>query len=205
MPSLHASAASLLAVLCVAGAASPSVTVSNGTVVGGICAKNPNAVYYKSIPFAQPPTGALRFLPSQPYAQQYPGGTLNATSRAPICVQFDGPRHSEGSPGQEDCLYLDVWAPANATADSALPVRVWLYGGSNVFGGVENPLYDGCNVPDTDAIMVALNYRVGPLGFLAAQGTQIVGNQAMQDMLLGLQWVQDNIAAFGGDAVSARS
>ena len=201
-PSYAPTAASLLAVIGAAAAASPSATVSSGTVVGAACAKNTNAVVYKSIPFAAPPTGDRRFLAPEPYTDKYPGGTLDATKPSPICVQFDS-KHSEGSAGQEDCLYLDVWAPANATADAALPVRVWLYGGSNVFGGIENPLYDGCNVAaDAGALQVSLNYRLGPLGFLAVRDSPIVGNQAIQDMVMGLQWVQDNIAAFGGDPVS---
>ena len=102
-------------------------------------------------------------------------------------------------------LLLDIWASANATASSALPVRVWLYGGSNMAGGISNPLYDQCNVPDTNAIAVSLNYRLGPLGFLALDSADFGGNQAVLDQLLGLQWVQENIAAFGGDPVSSDS
>ena len=81
-------------------------------------------------------------------------------------------------------------------------MRVWLYGGSNVFGSISDPLYDGCGVPQTNAIMVSINYRLGPLGYLALNSTGFTGNQGIQDILLGLQWVQDNIAAFGGDPVS---
>jgi carboxylesterase type B len=98
-------------------------------------------------------------------------------------------------------LYLDVWVPANATKECDLPVRVWLYGGGNQDGGISNPLYDGCNVASTNAIAVAINYRLGPLGFISLKDAGFGGNQGIQDILLALQWVQDNIAAFGGDPV----
>lgn len=103
--------------------------------------------------------------------------------------------HGRGS------LYLDVWAPAGATPDSKLPVRAWMYGGFNNVGGISDPLYDGCNIAASGAILVSINYRVGPLGFLALPSASIQGNQAIQDILLGLQWLQDNIEAFGGDPV----
>ena len=93
-------------------------------------------------------------------------------------------------------LYLDVWKPANATAGSALPVRVWIYGGANSAGGISDPLYDGCNIASGDAMLVSINYRLGPLGFLALDSAGIAGNQAIQDILLALEWVQENIAAF---------
>jgi carboxylesterase type B len=98
-------------------------------------------------------------------------------------------------------LYLDVWGSANATEGSNLPVRVWVYGGAEDPGGISDPVYDGRNVAQDDALLVSINYRPGPLGFLAATGTDIQGNQGIQDLLLGLQWIQSNIAAFGGDPV----
>jgi carboxylesterase type B len=79
---------------------------------------------------------------------------------------------------------------------------VWIYGGANSAGGISDPLYDGCNVAGGDALLVSINYRLGPLGFLALDSASIGGNQATQDILLGLEWVQENIAAFGGDPVS---
>ena len=179
-------------------AALPFVTIRNGTLTGGQCASNPSAVFYKSVPYAQPPIGDLRFAPPQAYAQKYLGGTLDASVPAVNCIQFDAAGIEQG-PQSEDCLLLDIYAPANATADSALPVRVWLYGGGNLAGAISDPLYDGCNVTNTNAILVAVNYRLGPLGFLAVKDAGISGNQAIQDILLSLQWVQDNIAAFGGD------
>ncbi len=97
-------------------------------------------------------------------------------------------------------LYLNVFAPASALADSNLPVKIFIYGGSFVSGGTSDPLYNGCNLA-SNAIVVTVAYRLGPLGFLALEGTNIAGNQALQDVMMGAQWVQDNIAAFGGDPV----
>lgn len=98
-------------------------------------------------------------------------------------------------------LFLDVWTPSDATKDSKLPVRVWVYGGSNLNGGISNTLYDGCSSADQGAVLVSINYRLGPLGFMALNSAGIYGNQGIQDLLLGLEWIQENIAAFGGDPV----
>jgi carboxylesterase type B len=75
---------------------------------------------------------------------------------------------------------------------------VWLYGGGNSAGGISYPLYDGCT-SDTAAVHVSINYRLGPLGFLVLESAGLRGNYGLQDQILGLQWVQENIAAFGGD------
>jgi carboxylesterase type B len=80
-----------------------------------------------------------------------------------------------------------------------LPVKVWLYGGGNQAGGISNPTYDGCTASEK-VIQVSIGYRVGPLGFLALDSLALQGNQGIQDQLLGLQWVQENIEAFGGDS-----
>lgn len=90
--------------------------------------------------------------------------------------------------------------PANATPHSRLPVKVWLYGGGDETGGISNPLYDGCNSA-TDSILVSINYRVGPLGFLSLRAADLKGNFGIEDILLGLKWVKDSIASFGGDPV----
>lgn len=95
-------------------------------------------------------------------------------------------------------LFIDVWAPIDAKSDSKLPVKVWLYGGGNQAGGISNPTYDGCTASEK-VIQVSIGYRVGPLGFLALDSLGLQGNQGIQDQLLGLQWVQENIEAFGGD------
>jgi para-nitrobenzyl esterase len=98
-------------------------------------------------------------------------------------------------------LYLDIWTPSTATPDSHLPVKVWIFGGSDTEGGTSYPLYDGCNLAEHGAVVVALNYRLGPLGFLALESAGIQGNQGIQDLILAFEWVKQNIDAFGGDPV----
>lgn len=110
------------------------------------------------------------------------------------------PESSQGAflSDQACSLFIDVWAPANATKDSKLPVKVWLHGGGNSAGGISYPLYDGCN-SDTAAVHVSLNYRLGALGFLVSEAAGLLGNYGLQDQILALHWVQENIEAFGGD------
>jgi carboxylesterase type B len=99
-------------------------------------------------------------------------------------------------------LYLDIWVPSKATSTSNLPVKVFIYGGGDQGGGILNPLYDGCNLASHDTLVVSISYRVGPLGFLALDSAGITGNFGIQDLLLGLEWVQSHITAFGGNPVS---
>ncbi|CEN60539.1 hypothetical protein ASPCAL02975 [Aspergillus calidoustus] len=179
-------------------ASAPSVTIDAGTLNGGKCSAGQDAVFYKGIPFAEPPVGELRFEPPKAYSGNYPNGVHNATASAPACIQFSGSTSPPGAKS-EDCLYLDVWAPSSATKDSKLPVKVWIFGGSDTEGGTGYSLYDGCNLAETGAVVVALNYRLGPLGFLALDSAGLHGNQGIQDLILGFEWVQSSISAFGGD------
>ncbi|KAJ5776293.1 uncharacterized protein N7511_001304 [Penicillium nucicola] len=178
--------------------ASPSVTIDAGTITGGKCSGGQGAVYYKGIPFAEPPVGDLRFEPPKAYSKKYSNGLLEATVPAPSCIQFGTETVPSGAKS-EDCLYLDIWAPSSATKDSKLPVKVWVFGGSDTEGGIEYPLYDGCNLAEKDTIVVSLNYRLGPLGFLALDSAGYHGNQGIQDLILGFEWIQKSISAFGGD------
>ncbi|POS68523.1 hypothetical protein DHEL01_v213083 [Diaporthe helianthi] len=174
----------------------PEVEIANGTLRGGRCA-SASLKYFLSIPYAMPPVGDLRFTPPQPYNTSFPG-IRDATTPAPSCPQlglFFVAYHAGQS---EDCLFIDVWTPADATKDSKLPVKVWLHGGGNSAGGVSFPLYDGCN-SDTAAVHISLNYRLGALGFLVAESAGLLGNYGIQDQILALRWIQDNIQAFGGD------
>jgi carboxylesterase type B len=99
-------------------------------------------------------------------------------------------------------LYIDVWVPPNANSSSGLPVKVWIYGGGEQGGGIQNPLYDGCNLAAHGTLVVSIAYRVGPIGFLTLASAGIAGNFGVQDLLLGLEWVQAHIASFGGNPVS---
>ncbi|KAF2669075.1 alpha/beta-hydrolase [Microthyrium microscopicum] len=176
--------------------AQPNVTINIGSINGEQCPST-NSSRYLGIPYAQPPVGSLRFAAPQPYNGTYPGGTFNATKTPATCLPFSQ-GYINPSPTSEDCLVLNVFTPAGAGPDSKLPVKFYIYGGSFLDGSIADPLLDGCNIA-SDAIVVSVNYRVGPLGFLAAPSAGIPGNMGISDQILGLEWVQDNIAAFGGD------
>ncbi|KAK4862195.1 hypothetical protein LT330_003333 [Penicillium expansum] len=195
--------AALLPAFVAAVSSSPSVTIDAGTVQGGRCENGRNAVFYKAIPFAEPPVKELRFEPPKVYKKQFSQGKLNATTSAPTCIQFSDDftekKLNSSALSSEDCLYLDIWVPSSATKDSKLPVKVWVYGGSETEGSISDPLYDGCNTAEAGSILVTINYRLGPLGFMALETAGIYGNQGIQDLILGLEWVRDNIAAFSGD------
>ncbi|CAF0842454.1 unnamed protein product [Adineta steineri] len=176
-----------------------SVTVSNGTIFGSYCSSPfANVVAYLGIPFAQPPVGILRWNAPISYNSTYQNGTLNATTFSSSCYQL-GSFSTEPFPYSEDCLYLNVWTPANATKDSLLPVKVWIYGGGGYIGSSSDPLYNGCAIA-TNAIVVSMNYRLGPLGWLTLGAPlNFTGNYGVLDVLMALQWIQENIASFGGN------
>jgi para-nitrobenzyl esterase len=162
-----------------------------------------SVTYFKGIPFAAPPTGANRFRPPQP-AQPWSGIFDASQPNDVMCTQF----HTLGwfTVGQEDCLYLDVYRPANTSSGDALPIMVWIYGGGWVFGDkLEFGLYEATHLVNAAPhIHVAMNYRLGALGFfahadlLAQDGT--TGNYGLQDQQAALRWVQANAHALGGDA-----
>ncbi|KAI1075441.1 alpha/beta-hydrolase [Whalleya microplaca] len=189
----------LAGVLGLVGSANSKVVqLGKGSVHGGKC-KTTDVNYFLSIPYAKPPIGELRLAPPQP-ASSSTCKSLNGTNPAPACIQF-GSTFVETGPQSEDCLFVNVWAPASATRGSNLPVKVWLYGGANSAGGIADPMYNGC-FSATDSILVSINYRVGPLGFLALSDLGLRGNYGIMDQLLGLHWVQENISRFGGNPKS---
>ncbi|WP_037283409.1 carboxylesterase/lipase family protein [Saccharibacillus sacchari] len=157
---------------------------------------------WKGVPYAQPPTGDLRFRAPKPPTEWE--GVRDALSFGPIALQAQPPEDSIfASPGvtmSEDCLYLNVWAPENG--GEGLPVMVWIHGGSFVSGSSSLPLYDGTQLAlRGGCVIVSLNYRLGPLGFmhLSPLGEGFDSNVGLSDQAQALQWVQKNIAAFGGD------
>ena len=99
-------------------------------------------------------------------------------------------------------LYVNIWVPQNATSTSNLPVKVWIHGGGEQGGGIQDPTFDGCNLAAHNTLLVSIAYRLGPLGFLTLDSAGIGGNFGIEDLILGLEWVQSNIASFGGDPVS---
>ena len=120
---------------------------------------------YKGIPFAAPPVGDLRWRPPV-YAAPWTG-TRKADGFAPACMQVGVSMLGETPPAViEDCLYLNIWTPAN-TAHERLPVIVWIYGGGYTTGSASMPLYWGDRLAQKGVIVVTIAYRLGPLGFLA--------------------------------------
>jgi len=182
------------------------VRVETG-VLSGI---NEGAVHaFLGIPYAAPPIGPLRWRVPQPPASW--DGSLAADRFSPACMQrlrSGGPwTHEYRIPGpiSEDCLTINVWTPAK-TDRERLAVMVWIHGGSFKSGSGSVPIYDGRKLAAHGIIVVTLNYRLGVLGFLAhpqltAESEQHVsGNYGLMDIIAALQWLQRNIAAFGGDA-----
>jgi len=153
------------------------------------------------IPFAAPPTDGLRWKPPQPVPSWT--GVRAATAFAPACLQKGVSMPGETPPiTSEDCLYLNVWSPADR-ADQALPVIVWIHGGGWANGATAMPLYSGANLARRGVVFVSIAYRLGPLGFLAhpelSAEAASSGNYGLMDQLAALRWVQANIAGFGGD------
>jgi para-nitrobenzyl esterase len=153
---------------------------------------------------AAPPLRELRWQPPQPAPKW--NGVFNADRYAPMCLQTLRTRtmnHYFGNePTSEDCLYLNLWAPPNA---EKLPVIVWIYGGGFNVGSASMANYSGENLARNGVVRVNLAYRLGALGFLAHPELTHEshhggsGNYGLMDLIAGLQWVQRNIAAFGGD------
>ncbi|HEY3518858.1 MAG TPA: carboxylesterase family protein [Gammaproteobacteria bacterium] len=177
------------------------VTIDSGTLAGTTGA-SPEIRVFKGIPFAAPPVDANRWRAPQPVAKW--SNVRPATDYAPRCTQGGGRQSATAPPTSEDCLYLNVWTTA-ASADDRRPVMVWLYGGGFSGGAGSEPRYAGDGLARKGAVVVTLNYRLGSLGFfahpeLSAEAKpQVSGNYGMLDAVAALQWVQRNIAAFGGD------
>lgn len=165
---------------------------------------------FLGIPFAEPPVGPRRFLPPEP-KRPWPG-VLNATAFQSVCYQYVDTLYPgfEGTemwnPNRElseDCLYLNVWTPYPRPS-SPTPVLVWIYGGGFYSGASSLDVYDGRFLTQAEGtVLVSMNYRVGAFGFLALPGSrEAPGNVGLLDQRLALQWVQENVAAFGGDPAS---
>jgi para-nitrobenzyl esterase len=155
---------------------------------------------FRGIPYAAPPVGALRWKPPQPAASWK--DVRSATAFGKACPQLDDTLGGKLDT-DEDCLTLNVWTPSRA---GKLPVMVWIHGGGLVQGGSSLPFYDGAHLAgDGKLVVVSFNYRLGPLGFLAHPALtaedphHASGNFGLLDQIAALHWVQDNIAAFGGD------
>ena len=184
---------------CLSLTAAPLAPVHvEGGLVEGIA--DGDLTVYKGIPFAAPPAGDLRWRAPQP-VQKWEG-VRKADHYAPACVpSMGGPAPSGIS---EDCLYLNVWTPAKSPSER-VPVLVWIYGGGFNMGATSYPVHDGAKLARHGVVLVSIGYRVGILGFfahpeLSAESPHHVsGNYGLLDMIAGLAWIRQNIAAFGGD------
>ena len=158
---------------------------------------------YKGVPFAAPPVGDLRWRPPAPVTPWT--DIREADAFAPACMQDGVSMPGETPPVvNEDCLYLNIWTPAKS-AQGHLPVIVWIYGGGFIRGSASMPLYWGDRLAHKGVIVITIAYRLGPLGFLAhpeltrESPHHSSGNYGLMDQIAALEWIQRNIAAFGGD------
>ncbi|HZP06549.1 MAG TPA: carboxylesterase family protein [Terracidiphilus sp.] len=159
---------------------------------------------FLGIPYAAPPTGELRWKPPQPPAKWK--GTREAVSYGAHCVQGNvfADMVFQDAGESEDCLFLNVFTPANAEGHNKLPVMFWIHGGGYSAGSASEPRHNGDFLPLKGVVLVTINYRLDVFGFLATadlakEAGGAAGNYGLMDMAAALQWVHANIANFGGD------
>lgn len=170
------------------------------------------ALVFRGIPYAQPPVGALRF--RRPQEHQPWSQVLDCREFGASCPQadlsamdfyakefYDGPL----PPLSEDCLFLNIWTPAEAAPEAKLPVLFWIHGGAFMHGSGSEKEFDGEGFAQKGVILVTINYRVNAFGFFAHPDLEqenpegVSGNYGILDQIFALKWVRENIAAFGGD------
>lgn len=181
------------------------VIIDSGKLAGKTLPSGVRA--YFGVPYAAAPTGDLRWREPQPVKPWK--GTYNADRFAPECIQILRPHNINHYFGEEatseDCLYLNIWAPQNATATTSLPVILWIYGGGLSIGSASMANYSGENLAKKGVVYVSVGYRIGAFGFMAhpdltAQSPfRASGNYGYLDQVAALQWIQRNIRQFGGD------
>ena len=166
------------------------VPAATGPIWGYRTPANPHHYRFLGVPYAEPPTGELRF--KDPRRKPRWSEPFNASSFGSPCPQFRGGVAS----GREDCLFINVFTPGLPDPNGGLPVMTFVHGGGFTFG---NGNVDPAPLLRNGVIVVSMNYRLGMLGFMNLDNRLISGNQGLKDQLLAFEWVRDNIQAFGGD------
>lgn len=179
----------------------PTIVTQAGSLRG---TKEGTLNVFRGIPFAEPPVGPLRWKPPVPKAKWT--GTRNASEFGPACWQPSSKLNNiyanKPFPMSEDCLTLNIWAPDKV---HKAPVFVWIYGGALWGGANRDAMYDGSKLASRGIVVVSINYRLGPLGWLAhpdlsrESADGVSGNYGLLDQIEALRWVKRNITAFGGD------
>jgi para-nitrobenzyl esterase len=182
------------------------IATEHGLIAGAPSADDPTVLVWKGIPYAAAPVGDLRWKPPAPAVDWK--GVRDAKVFGSACWQPEPNPESfyGGGPIERDenCLFLNVWSAAKQS-DEARPVMVWVHGGALVTGTGATPWYDGTALATKGVVLVTINYRLGPMGFLAhpalsaESSPSSSGNYGILDQIAALQWVRDNIGAFGGD------
>ncbi len=197
-------AAGVLFSLSLAAHADPLTVKTHDGKVHGKTINDGKVRAWLGIPYAAPPVGALRWKAPQPAAAWK--GVREATQFGAHCAQnhvFDDMVFQDRGPS-EDCLSLNVYAPATASEKSNLPVMFWIHGGGFSGGGSSEPRHNGDFLPLKGVVLVTINYRLGVFGFLATadlakEADGAAGNYGLMDMIAALKWVKSNIKDFGGD------
>ncbi len=181
--------------------ARPMATTQEGGVVG---TNERGTFVFRGVPYAAPPVGRLRWRAPEPPAMR--ASALDAEYFGRACIQPPGLSAANGGePGatSEDCLTLNIWS-SSLGASAKLPVFVWIHGGAFIFGAGNLDVYNGASLASRGAVVVTLNYRLGQLGFFAHPALERESprgpvNFGLLDQIQALTWIQQNIAAFGGD------
>ncbi|HEX5669002.1 MAG TPA: carboxylesterase family protein [Chitinophagaceae bacterium] len=179
------------------------VTIKNG-VIEGYHDVNQQLKLFLGVPFAKPPVGALRWKAPQPLDNWKGVKMTKKFGPRPVQPSIWGDMKSRSEGMSEDCLYLNVWTPMKYNT-KALPVLVYFYGGGFVAGDASEPRYDGTSMAKKGIVVVTVNYRLNIFGFYAHPELSAEtsykgsGNYGLMDQAFALKWVQENIAAFGGD------
>ena len=186
----------------------PDLRIDAGAIRGLVVGDKKDVHVYKGIPYAAPPVGERRWKAPEPVGAWQ--GVRDCFEFGAACPQkvaaiFSSiPDLAIRAPFSEDCLFLNVWTPAERKSEK-LPVLYWIHGGGFVMGAASQPLYDGEELARLGCVVVSINYRLGLFGFLAhpalsQESTEKAsGNYGLLDQIEGLRWVKRNISAFGGD------